>query len=116
MKNIQFSTLIMTRQPLCIDNQYHNIMQSSAIKVLLRHLGRRYTPKCINNHANSTNGNKTFFLKNSFTCLSYLLTLVLKGCARTNHLDNLLCRDIVVCILRDSNKSVGCCLNPICDS
>ena len=54
IENIPFSTA-HSRQPLCIDNQCHKITQSNAIKVLLRHLKRCYTTKCINNHADSIN-------------------------------------------------------------
>ena len=64
--------LIMVRQPLYIDSQYHNIAQSSAIKMLLRYLERCYTAKNINNHADSTNG--MCFIFNKFSYLLKLLT------------------------------------------
>ena len=82
--------LIKTRKSLCIDNQCYNIKQSSTIKVLLRHLKRRYIVISIKNHADSIN--VMHFLFDKFPYLSHLLTLVSKGCVQTNHLNNLLCR------------------------
>ena len=93
METFHFQWLIMAGQPLCIRDQCHNIAQLRAIKVLLRHLERRYTAKRYNNHVDSTNGNKAFFRQNSPTCLSHLLTLALEECTRTNQLGSLLCRN-----------------------
>ena len=78
----------------------HSILSSSswqynhyalAVKVLLRHLKRRYTTKKINNYADSKNGKDFRFEK--FPYLSHLLTLASEGHAWTNYPDNLLCRD-----------------------
>ena len=102
----------MVRQPLCIGNQCHQIAQSSAIKVLLRYLVRRYTAQGINNHADTTTKGGTFFLKKNLTCLSHLLTLASKGRAWTNHPDNLCVGIIVVYILKSLNKIVGHLFHP----
>ena len=66
MENIPLSTAHHAKQLLCIDNQCHNIIQSSAIKVFLRHLERRYIAKGINNYADSTNGKSFLFVKFSY--------------------------------------------------
>ena len=92
---------------LWIDNQWHNITQSSAIKVQLRHLERRYTAKGINNHVESTNGKRVFFLQKTLTCWSHLLTLASEGRASTNHLDSLCVGIKVVCISRDLDETIG---------
>ena len=89
-KTFHSDQLIKTRQSLCIDNQCHNIEQSSAVKVLLSHLKRRYVVISINNHAYSIN--VMHFLFDKFPYLSHLLTLASKGRVQINHSNNLLCR------------------------
>lgn len=46
----------MAREPLYIDIQCYKIAQSNAVKVLLRHLERRYIAIDTYNHADSING------------------------------------------------------------
>ena len=65
LENIPFSTAHYDK---IADNQCHKITQSSAIKVLLRHLERRYITTGINNYADFTNGKS--FISEKF---SYLL-------------------------------------------
>ena len=95
----------MARQPLCINNQCHQIAQSSAIKVLLRHLVRRYTTKCINNYAYSTK-REGFLFEKEFDLLKPLTDFSIRGA------NNLCVRIIVVCILRNLDRTIGRLLHP----
>ena len=83
----------MVRQPLCIDNQSHQITQLNAIKVLLRHLERRYTAKGINNHVDSTNGKKVFFSIKDFDLLKPLTNFSIEGVCSNKPSRQLLCKD-----------------------
>ena len=63
----------MTRQLLCID-----IVQSNVTKVLLKHLVKHYTVKCINNHVDFTKM-KDFFSKKDFYWLKSLTNFNIIG-------------------------------------
>ena len=82
----------MARQPLCINNQCHQIAQSSAIKVLLRHLVRRYTTKCINNYAYSTK-REGFLFEKEFDLLKPLTDFSIRGACPYKLSGQPLCKD-----------------------
>ena len=83
----------MARQPLCIDNQCHQIAQLTAIKVLLRHLERRYIAKGINNHVDSTNGKKVFFSIKDFDLLKPLTNFSIERVCSNKPSRQLSCKD-----------------------